>query len=177
MSSDDTLPVLHKHTAWAPKRWEAVHEQMVAMSCRGLSNKAIAETLGYNELHVGRIINSPQGRELAAQYTAEVRKKLMDTADMGLEVAQMAAAENVKAILTNKELAARQPFHMVRASMDFLKGMGRLKDDTVVKQAQNNQFNFFANLDPALQKQLADGMAEAREVMKKDEIVVEEKAS
>ena len=177
MNKDTDLPVLHSHTAWAPLRWPAINEQMVALHCRGISNKDIAEMLGYNPVHIGRVINSTQGQEIATKYKDEIRKKLMETADLGMEVAQIAAAENIKTILSNKELAARQPFHMVRASMEFMKGMGKLKDDAVVKQAQNNQFNFFGNMDPALQKQLADGIEEAREVMRKDEIVVEQKAS
>lgn len=157
-------PVLHKLTSWEPKRWDSQHEQIVAMSCRGFSNKAIGDAIGYTEVHVGRIINSLKGQEIKSQFIAESRKRLMDTADLGLEVAQMAAAENVKRVLTDKELASRQPFNMVRASMDFLRGMGKLKDDTVKNATQNN-LNFFGNMEPELQKVLAAGMKESIEVM------------
>lgn len=119
-------PILKKHTKWEPQRWDAAHEQVVALHCRGMTNIAIAELIGYTPQQVSNIINTTQGQELIAQYKAEIRKRLMESADYKLDELQVRAIENVHKVLNDKELLQDSPFQMLRASMDYLKGVGKL---------------------------------------------------
>ena len=124
--SRERNPVLHSHSRWVPARWDAVHEQMVALSCRGMSNVAIADLLGYTAQQVSNVINTPQGQELIAQYKAELRKKLMESADTRMDELQVRAVENVHKVLNDKDLLQDSPFQMLRASMEYLKGVGKM---------------------------------------------------
>lgn len=162
----DRAPILRKFTRWSPQRWEPVHEQMVALSCRGLSNIAIGEMLGYSAQQVSNIINSPQGIELRQQYTAAVRKNLLESAEHTLESLQVTAIDNVRRVLEDKELAAASPFAMAKTSMDVLKGLGKMQGDKPSTQQVNNTQNNFI-LSPELQAQLIEGVARATRVLDK----------
>lgn len=166
----ERAPVLKRFTRWVPKRWDTIHEQMVALSIRGLSNAAIAQQLGYTPQQVSRVLNSPQALELLAQYKASLRKALLEASESKIDVLQAQAMENIEKVLTDKDLQATAPFQMLKASMEFMRGAGKLVGDIKPpSQPINNNgvINVIPlpNLPPDSLHKLIAGAAQAIEVM------------
>lgn len=179
----ERAPILKKLSRWVPKRWDTIHEQMVALSIRGLSNAAIAQQLGYTPVQVSRVLNTPQAAELFAQYKASLRKSLLEASETKIDTLQAQAMDNIEKVLTDRELQSAAPFQMLRASMDFMKGVGKLVGDVKVPSGgvtNNNTstVNVLAmpNLPPDALHKLIVGASKAIEVMQNDlKIEVKEK--
>lgn len=146
---------------WKPKKWEPFHEQIVALSCMGRSNKEIAETFGYTPQHISNIINTPQ----AALVRRRILTNLQEKVDAGIprRLGDLAdkATQRVAQVLFDDNLFERSPFAVVDRSLAVLRGVGKLK--TVSEMEGGNKTNntiIFTSEDAA---DIRAGLAKARE--------------
>lgn len=119
-------PVLNQRKRWIPKRWDVHHEQMVLLSCAGVSNIAIAERFGYTPQAISMILNTPQAKTIKELVKVQSRKQLMETFTDRMEVLQERALSNIEKVINDDELLEKSPFSVVDRSMQLLKGVGKL---------------------------------------------------
>lgn len=112
---------------WEPTKWQPVYEQILLMSAQGFTNVAIAERFGYTPMQISNILNSQKAMEEKAKLIAALREKMLATADENISSLYHQAVTNIKEVLTDKNLLNQSPFQMFRASMDFMRGIGKLK--------------------------------------------------
>lgn len=146
---------------WTPKEWTPLYETITFESCFGLSNVQLAEKYNYSAQQISNILNTPQAKQLKNYLTEKIRAQMLADVEKNQDVLVAAAQENIKAVLTDKELAAKSPFAMMKASMDYMKGVGKMIDSEKKQETHNT----FIMSDKAAEK-LMDGLNKAMDVKK-----------
>jgi hypothetical protein len=131
-------PKLHKKARWQPKKWDPLYDQMVALSCTGLSNKAIADRFQYTPQQVCNILTSDQAKIVKQLITEHIRKVASEDSAARLTRLEHAALKNVDFVLTNEELMQKSPLAIYDRSMAFLKGIGKMEGDKPQVQQTTN---------------------------------------
>src|SRR5689334_12260583 len=99
-----------KRERWQPKRWEAMHEQMVIMSALGRSNVEIARTFGYSAQQVCNILNSDEASIVRARVLDQLRKTAVKQLDGSLEDLATQSIIRMKEVMYDDDLFAKSPF-------------------------------------------------------------------
>lgn len=121
---------------WQPKKWEPIYDAMVALSCTGLSNKAIAERFKYTPQQVSNILNSDQAKVIKGLVTKNIRDTAVEDNAARLTRLEQVALKNIEGVLTNSELLERNPLALYDRSLAFLKGTGKMEGEQP-KNVQN----------------------------------------
>jgi len=150
-------PKLKPGKRWVPKKWLPIYDQMVALHCLGLSNKAIAERFDYSDQQVCNILGTEQAKIIKALAHKKVMSELEDTADK-LKRIEMAAVANIERVITDASLLESKPLAIYDRSIKVLEGIGKLKGNESLA-SQTNIFNISAEHS----KSLIDGMTKANE--------------
>ena len=134
--------IFNTKEAWKPKEWSPHYEEIVAMSCTGVSNKYLAEKFNYHEVHISNILNTPQAKALKQIILAKMREAQTE-AKIPERIAelQVAALDIMREVLINRkdELVKESPFAMLDRSMKVLAGVGVFKGEH--QQTTINQHN------------------------------------
>ncbi len=117
---------------WEPKKWEPVYEQMVAMSCMGLSNVDIASRFSYTPVHVSNVLTSLQGQRLKKLILDRLRSTVAATIPERLEDIADKTVSRLHELIHDDERFQRSPFAVVDRGMAVLKGLRHLKGDAEV---------------------------------------------
>lgn len=141
---------------WAPKRWEVMHQQIVALSTMGKSNTEIAEQFGYSPQQISNIINCPQASIERRNMINALQKGIEERIPKRLEQLADKAIQRIADVLYNDDLAERSPFAVADRGFVVLKGLGKLKDEN---SARNVNIEKAVILAPELATQIADGLA------------------
>ena len=164
-------------TKWRPRRWEAMHEEIVLLSCIGKSNAEIAAQFKYTPQHISNILNCPEAaitRRRALEVLrigahASITDRLKDLEDQ--------AVKRLQEVMYDDELFTKSPFAVVDRGLQLLKGVGRLKGTEDGKAPANR----ILILDAESSKMLKEGLAASKEAHRLnppeafEEIVIEKK--
>lgn len=126
---------------WEPVEWRPEYTEMVTMSVCGFSNIAIAEKFGYTTVHISNILNTNEAKSLKQIVNEKWRENLLTKVPDRLTRIEDIALQNVTTVLADKTILEKSPMAVLRASMDVLKGLGRLKGDGVQVQVNTNVAN------------------------------------
>src|SRR6266702_5236825 len=114
-------------TKWRPKKWEAMHEQIVVLSCLGRSNKQIAELFGYTPQHICNILGTPEASLVRRRVLDNLRDSVKSNLDQSLEDLADQSVIRLKEVMFDDELFEKSPFAVVDRGLAVLRGVGRLK--------------------------------------------------
>lgn len=112
---------------WQPKRWEPMYDQMVALSCTGMSNTLIAARFKYTPQQVCNILTSENGKIIKALVSKHIQESLMFDAKTRMSQIENKATEIVHATLHNNDLYEKSPLAMYDRAIKFLEGRGSLE--------------------------------------------------
>lgn len=127
----------NKSKKWQPKKWEPMYDQMVALSCTGMSNTAIAKRFGYTPQQVCNILTSDNGKIIKGLVTKHIQENLILDAKTRFAQNENRAIEIVHEVLHNTDLLEKAPMAMYDRAIKFLEGRGTLESEEK-KQAQRN---------------------------------------
>lgn len=125
---------LKKKERWQPKKWEPLYDSMVALSCTGLSNKAIADRFNYTPQQVCNILTSTQGKLIKTLVSKFIQEELRKSVTEKLAATERRAHDIVAVVLNDNELLAKNPLAMYDRAVKFLEGRGKLEDPAAKKQ-------------------------------------------
>lgn len=157
--------------AWQPTVWEPIYEAIVAESIIGVSNNALAEKYKYTPTQISNILNTNKAREIKKDAIALIRANSEAILNGKLGESVDRAVTNVHDVLHNEELKLNHPFSIFSASIQVLKGLGRLQGDGPV--TNNNSVtvqpggNAVINLGEEQQEIFMRGLAKANEALEK----------
>lgn len=134
-----------KSKRWVPKKWDPIYDQMVLLSCMGLSHKAIGDKFGYGQQQVCNILNTEQAKVLKESIITHIRNTGVTLGDR-LARLEDAALNNLEHALVNEDLRTKAPLAVADRSLAFLKGVGKLEGD---KQKEQKNTNIFIGGDVA----------------------------
>lgn len=112
---------------WQPKKWEPMYDQMVALSCTGMSNVLIAQRFHYTPQQVSNILSSENGKIIKALVSKHIQEALVVDAKTRMSQIENKATEIVHATLHNTELYEKSPLAMYDRAIKFLEGRGSLE--------------------------------------------------
>lgn len=112
---------------WQPKRWEPMYDQMVALSCTGMSNILIAKRFNYTVQQISNILTSENGKIIKALVSKHMQESLMHDAKTRMSQIEQKATEIVHGVLHNTELYEKSPLAMYDRAIKFLEGRGSLE--------------------------------------------------
>lgn len=118
-----------KRERWQPKKWEAMHEQMVIMSALGRSNVEIAKTFGYSAQQVCNILASDEATIVRARTLDTLRKTAVKQLDGALEDLATQSIIRMKEVMYDDDLFTKSPFAVVDRGLAILRGVGKLRAD------------------------------------------------
>lgn len=121
---------------WEPKKWEPVYEQMVAMSCMGLSNVEIAGRFGYTPVHVSNVVSSEQGKRLKKLILDRLRMTVEATIPERLEDIAEKTVERLRTLVYDDDRFDKSPFAVIDRGIQVLKGLRHLKGDSEVVRSE-----------------------------------------
>lgn len=147
---------------WIPKSWEPLYEQMTLLSAAGVTNLELASRFKYTPQQVSNILNTPQAKIIKKMLTDKLRSEMKATFETQTTELADVALENVSTVLKDKALLEKNPFAMMRASMEFMKGVGKLEGDKPAG-GMNVQNNNFIMSDKAAER-MAEALARSVEI-------------
>lgn len=157
---------------WAPKKWEVMHQEIVALSVMGMSNIEIAKRYNYSAQQICNILNCPQAVLERRKMLTALEKGIEEKLPQRLEQLADKAIQRMAEVMYNDELAGRSPFAMFDRGVTILKGLGKMDGGE-----GGNGANKGITMSEELGKRLIDGLfaaAKARE-LHPQEVVVEAK--
>ena len=168
--SDELVPALRGAKAkkrWNPKEWRPEYTAIVATSCTGLSNEAIAKQFGYTKEHISNILCTEQAKKIRQL----INKQLLDSANQSqaerLDSLRNIALKRIEDVLYDDERAISNPLQIFDRSFKLLQATKDLapERDPNSGNPQNVQNNFI--LSDSAAKTLTQGIASALEVATK----------
>lgn len=139
-----------KVAKWAPKRWHAMYEEMVALSCTGRSNKTIAEKFGYTEQHISAILNCPKAKMVRRDMLELLRKSVESRTEDRVRDLQDISLTRLTQFLTDDALYTNSPIAVVDRGLKVLQGTGVLRPESVAGSGGITAKNaFFISPDAA----------------------------
>lgn len=115
---------------WTPKAWRPEYERIVGLSCAGLSNKMIAQEVGFTPVHVSNILNLDQAEAIRQVVLKRMREGTTDELPQQMTKLAKKALMRVQDVLDDDELAVNHPFQMMDRSLRVLEGTNNLKNRT-----------------------------------------------
>lgn len=146
-----------KSKRWVPKKWDPIYDQMVLLSCMGLSHKAIGDKFGYGQQQVCNILNTDQAKVLKESIINHIRETGITLGDRLARIEE-SALKNIEHALTDEDIRKKAPLAVADRSIAFLKGLGKLEGD---KQKEIKNTNVF--IGENLAAKLIAGMDKANE--------------
>jgi hypothetical protein len=155
---------------WQPTVWEPIYETIVAESILGKTNKALAEKYHYTEVQISNILNTNKAREIKKDAIALIKANSQAILEGKLTASIDRAVDNVHDVLHNEELKLNHPFSIFSASIQVLKGLGKLQGDGPT--VNNNTINVpngnaVINLGEEQQEIFMRGLRKANEALDK----------
>lgn len=158
---------------WNPKKWKPLYDSILALAITGIKSVTIADTLNIDKQTVYLILNSPTGKEKLSELQRLKQAAVKNSTETRLAALQDKALQRVEAIINSEEIAVNAPLKMFDRSMQVLRGLGSMKQDSPTADSStagspaaitNNTINVVA--DRALLDQLSVGVAKALEATK-----------
>ena len=152
---------------WQPT-WQPEYEAIVAESCLGKSNVALAEKYNFTPQHISNILNTEEARRIKREAIAAIRNASLSILEGKMAESAARAVENIHKVMHNDELLLNNPLAVMEKSLAVLKGLGKLQGDgTVINNNVNNikADNAIINLGEEQQKTFMDGMEKALEAI------------
>lgn len=163
--TDSTKQVkLSRSGRWVPKTWNPMYDQWVALRVGGWGNARIGEQFGYSAQQVCNVLNTPQAKALFDILSRSIQSRLSGDTASRLAGLEEAAVNRIETVLTNEELAIKNPLAVADRALAFLKGVGKLGSDE--KRDNNKTTNNFI-IPVELATKLVDGMDKANDAMMK----------
>lgn len=152
-------PRLKPGGKWVPKKWIPLYDQMVALHCVGLSNKAISERFDYSAQQVGNILKTEQAKIIIELVRKKTLGDLEESTAARLKRMEHQAISNIERIISDEALVEARPLALFDRSMALLKGIGKMEGENSIRSVQNNTFNIAIEHSQAL----IEGMKKANE--------------
>jgi hypothetical protein len=156
---------------WQPTVWEPIYEAIVAESIIGATNKSLAEKYKYTEQQISNILNTNKAREIKKDAIALIKSNSEAILNGKLGESIERSIHNVHDVLHDEDLRKNHPFSIFSASIQVLKGLGKLQGDgpTTNNNTVNVQpgANAVINLGEEAQEIFMRGLAKANEAMDK----------
>lgn len=158
---------------WNPKKWKPLYDSILALAITGIKSVTIADTLNIDKQTVYLILNSPTGKEKLSELQKLKQAAVKNSTETRLAALQDKALQRVEALINSEEIAVNAPLKMFDRSMQVLRGLGSMKQDSPTADSStagspaaitNNTINVVA--DRALLDQLSVGVAKALEATK-----------
>jgi len=158
---------------WNPKKWKPLYDSILALAITGIKSVTIADTLNIDKQTVYLILNSPTGKEKLSELQRLKQAAVKNSTETRLAALQDKALQRVEALINSEEIAVNAPLKMFDRSMQVLRGLGSMKQDSPTADSStagspaaitNNTINVVA--DRALLDQLSVGVAKALEATK-----------
>lgn len=121
---------------WNPKQWHPVYEEVVLLDCLGLSRKEIALEKGFTETHITSICQTPQAGMIREIFRRRMVKKYEQTVENRLETLAQRAMDRVEEVITDDDLAKKNPLGLFDRAITVLKSTNKIKE--APSQVNNN---------------------------------------
>lgn len=161
-----------RFTKWQPKKWEAMHEQMVILSTLGRSNVDIARMFGYTPQHIANVLTTPQADICRRRVLDNLRESAVKQIDGSLEDLADQSLVRLKQVMYDDDLFEKSPFAVVDRGISVLRGVGKLRAESSPGMNVKNAL-FMAKEDAAA---LLEGMKAADEAKRLNPVPVEVEA-
>jgi hypothetical protein len=119
---------------WEPKEWQPEYDEMVVLTCHGVSNIRIAEQYNLTPQQVSNILNTDQGKLKIAETRKKHLEKLSESVGGRLENISIRAVGVIEEVLTDEAamhgLRKESPLSLLSSMMGILKATGKVKDST-----------------------------------------------
>lgn len=149
---------------YVPKRWTPKHDMVVSLHIIGKYNKDIAEIVGFHEIHIGNILDSPQAKAIIDNARVKIHN---NTSDRIKDIQEMAMSHIHNFVKDEHNLQAKSPFNFIAQTVNIAKGVGTLKDSSGVAGI-NNSNNTVNNV--IITVEAADRLGKALELSKLIEV-------
>lgn len=157
--------------AWQPTVWEPIYETIVAESILGKTNKSLAEKYKYTETQISNILNTTKAREIKKEAIALIKQNSQSIIEGKLTESIDRAVSNIHSVVHDETLLLNHPFSVFSASIQVLKGLGKLQGDAPVTNNNNLTIqpgaNAVINLGDEQQEIFMRGLAKANEALDK----------
>jgi hypothetical protein len=127
---------LNKKARWQPKKWDPLFDQMVALSCTGMSNVAIAARFDYTPQQICNILTSDQGKLIKSLVSKHIQEELKKSLELRITRTEARAHEIISAVLNDNELLVKNPIALYDRAIKFLEGRGQLEDKSRVQVSE-----------------------------------------
>jgi len=148
---------------WNPTDWRPEYEQVLAMTCRGLSNIYIAEKFNLTPQHISNIINSEQGKLIQKEFIQGIRQFQVEQGEELIGGIQNKAIQRIQEMFENDELAQESPFGVHDRAVGFLKAIGKFQSEKVVENQTTTINNTTILKQETVLNQLNIGLGKANE--------------
>lgn len=134
-------PKLKAGKRWVPKKWLPIYDQMVALHCVGLSNKAIAERFDYSDQQVCNILGTEQAKVIKDLVHKKMMAELEGATAERLKKVEAIAIRNIETVMNDAALLESKPLAIFDRSVALLKGIGKLEGEKGSTTVNQNVFN------------------------------------
>jgi hypothetical protein len=125
---------------WQPVNWQPEYEEIVRLSCTGMSNKELALRYKFHPVHIVNILKTDQARSIKATTVQNIRElsetkteiRMMNLVERSLQIHER--------VLNDDDLLESHPFAVFDRADSFLSRIGKLKADSE-KNTTNNTIN------------------------------------
>lgn len=141
---------------WNPKKWHPVYQEVVLLSCMGMSNKAIAIEKGFTKEHVSNILRTPQAEIIRQLTIKKMEQKHELTLEQRFERLANRALDRVENVMEDDQLFEKNPLGVFDRAIVVLKGTNKIKSEET-KTPNGPQPGMVVSEDVALK--LVDALA------------------
>jgi hypothetical protein len=117
---------------WQMQKWLPHYEQIVALSCTGVSNKYLADKFDYTPVHISNILNTPQAKQIKQVILEKARAVTLESdIPERIERIKDAALSVVEEVMIRRreELTLESPFAMLDRAQKVLAGVGLMRTE------------------------------------------------
>jgi hypothetical protein len=162
---------------WQPTVWEPIYEIIVAESILGKTNIYLAKKYEYTETQISNILNTNKAREIKREAIEAIKKNSQGIIENQLADIIERSVDNIHHVIHDEELRLNNPFSVFSASIQALKGLGKLQGDGTVNNNTTVNVpngNAVINLGEEQQEIFMRGLAKANEAIEKHQNVTGE---
>lgn len=162
---------------WQPKKWEAMHEQIVLLSTLGRSNVQIAQMFGYTPQHICNILNTPEASLIRRRVLENLRESVKSSMDQKMDDLADQSVHRLTELMYDDDLYSKSPFQVVDRGLAILRGVGKMKSGDAPGTGPIKNAIIMSSEDAKMLKEGAERAIEARKLNAPKEIEVEPAAA
>lgn len=134
-----TEPLFKKR--WQPVEWQPEYDEIVRLSCTGMSRAELASRYKFHPVHITNILKTDQAKEIRKIVLSSVDEYHKTKTELRLGTLIERSLQIHEHVLNDQDLLESHPFGVFDRAASFLNKIGPLKQKEEEKTNTNNTIN------------------------------------